>query len=70
MKKFIFLSLIFLPVFSIANTPQPLNYNENCKLRGFNLLAYDANFKEAFDLKLMKFGAMKSTDFDEVMWFR
>ncbi|MCG9524847.1 hypothetical protein MCL33_19270, partial [Acinetobacter pittii] len=65
MKRLLFLCLICLPVFSIANTSQPLNYNENCKLRGFNLLAYDANFKEAFDSKLMKFGAMRSTDFDE-----
>ncbi|ENR2979746.1 hypothetical protein ACEVBE_000002 [Acinetobacter nosocomialis] len=65
MKKFIFLSLICFPLLANADTPQPLNYNENCKLRGFNLLAYDANFKEAFDSKLMKFGAMRSTDFDE-----
>ncbi|MGK7720692.1 hypothetical protein ACVN7U_18360, partial [Acinetobacter baumannii] len=60
MKKIIFLILICFPVFAIANTSQPLNYNDKCKLRGFNLLAYDANFKEAFDSKLMKFGAMKS----------
>lgn len=46
MKKIIFLSLICIPVFAIANTPQPLNYNENCKLRGFNLLAYDAILKK------------------------
>ncbi|SSS46143.1 Uncharacterised protein [Acinetobacter baumannii] len=65
MKKIIFLSLICFPVFAIANTSQPLNYHDKCKLRGFNLLAYDANFKEAFDSKLMKFGAMKSTDFDK-----
>ncbi|MFV5145405.1 hypothetical protein ACNKGR_18935 [Acinetobacter baumannii] len=65
MKKIILLSLFCLPVFALANTSQPLNYHDKCKLRGFNLPAYDANFKEAFDFKINEIWTMKSTDFDK-----
>ncbi|ENU41855.1 hypothetical protein F985_02742 [Acinetobacter seifertii] len=65
MKKIILLSLICLPVFTNAINPQSLNDSENCKLRGFNILAYGSYFKYAFDTRLKEFGAMKSTDFDE-----
>ncbi|HGF9356013.1 TPA: hypothetical protein ACJES8_002295, partial [Acinetobacter baumannii] len=64
MKKIVLLGLICLPVLTIANTTPSIKTSEDCKLRGFNLLAYDANFKGAFDFKLMEFGGMKSTDFD------
>ena len=44
-EKIVLLGLICLPVLTIANTTPSIKTSEDCKLRGFNLLAYDANFK-------------------------
>ncbi len=65
MKKIILLGLICLPIAGFADTNEYTKKLTDCKLRGFNILAYDSYFKYAFDTKLKEFGAMKSTDFDE-----